>query len=601
MSPVSLSSSSSIISTSFSLTLQVIPPALLLILSLVSAVLLAHSSPFSRNKLVLNILLALNTVLPAIASGLGLGASLNHIQLLQRLWNVFLALHACLLSLSSLYVLFVATTPDSLVPHRAFRFLAVLVATFLICATIAGSIASTPTLLSPTFSLISRSLQLPLAIGIFLDIRSAIAVAAPFTKIYEKGPAGSESSARPTIAQNTSRRVSSPTPDTWPFPASLVHTQPTCDRSSAKSAKTVVNLPPSLTLTHSGQENGVIPEGKAAISWLCKEMRLPVTMLAAQAAAIVCAALKIALAIVAQNSPSWAALQAPDSVTTSQPSQNSDVTVAAGLVIAHSVSSLFWAVGVVTSLYLLPSVVKSALPTLPTSVNHTADSSVPKAMEFPNHRIAKHSLSRGMSSDSASDFLSMRDPFASPPPPPPPTVCLGIADVNHVQFSDVAAQYRFPAPKAKKAKGRCKRRMGLRVRALEHQASAQALLPSRPPPVYINEGERGLGDEVLMAQLLLQSLTAGTEAEAESSGSTRAAATTHVLPFPEPTVQVERLGSRWSTSTTALSASTGTVWSEKRSRASTSTSASVRAGGRKSSDARKSSATGFSASSVPST
>jgi len=136
---------------------------------------------------------------------------------------------------------------------------------------------------------------------------------------------------------------------------------------------------------------------------------------------------------------------------------------------------------------------------------------------------------------------------------------------------------------------------------LEHQASAQALLPSRPRPVHINEGERGLGDEVLMAQLLLQSLTAGTEAEAESSGSTRATATNHVLPFPEPTVQVERLGSRWSTSTTALSASTGTVWSEKRSRASTSTSASVRAGGRKSPDARKSSATGFSASSVPST
>lgn len=151
MSPVFLSSSSSIISTPFSLTLQVIPPALLLILSLVSAVLLAHSSPFSRNKLVLNILLALNTVLPAIASGLGLGASLNHIQLLQRLWNVFLALHACLckhqtdslnpldalifskVSLSSLYVLFVVTTPDSLVPHRAFRFLAVLVTTFLIC------------------------------------------------------------------------------------------------------------------------------------------------------------------------------------------------------------------------------------------------------------------------------------------------------------------------------------------------------------------------------------------------------------------------------------------------------------------------------------
>jgi hypothetical protein len=215
-------------------------------------------------------------------------------------------------------------------------------------------------------------------------------------------------------------------------------------------------------------------------------------------------------------------------------------------------------------------------------------------MDFPSHRTPKHSLSRGMSSDSASDFLSMRDPFASPPPPPPPTVGLGLADLNRVQFCDVAAQYRFPAPKVRKAKGGRKRRMGLRVRALEHQASAQTLLPSRPPPVHINEGERGLGDEALLAQLLLQSLTAGTEVEAEPSGPTSVAAISHVLSFPEPTAQIERLGSRWSASTAALSVSTGTVWSEKKSRASTSTS------GRKSSEARKSSATGFSASSAPS-
>jgi hypothetical protein len=220
-------------------------------------------------------------------------------------------------------------------------------------------------------------------------------------------------------------------------------------------------------------------------------------------------------------------------------------------------------------------------------------------MEFPNHRTPNLSFSRGMSSDSASDFLSMRDPFASPPPPP--TVGLGIADFNRVQFCDVAAQYRFPAPKARKAKGGRKRRMGLRVRALEHQASAQALLPSRPPPAHINEAERGLGDEVLLAQLLLQSLTAGTELEAEPSSPKSAAATSYALSFPEPTAQIERLGSRWSASTAALSVSTGTVWSEKKSRASTSTSASARASGRKSSEARKSSATGFSASSVPST
>jgi len=220
-----------------------------------------------------------------------------------------------------------------------------------IIATIAGSITCTPALLSPTLSLISRSLQLPLAIGIFLDIRSAIALATPFTETCEKDRAGFESSVHPTTCPNRSRRVSSPTHDTWPFPGSLAHTQLTCNQSSAKSVKAVANLPPSLTLTNSGQENSVIPQEAAAISWRCKEMRLPVTMLAAQAAAVVCAALKIALAITAKNSPSWAALQARNSVTTPQSSENSDVTVDVGLVIAHSVCSLVWAVGVVTGLY----------------------------------------------------------------------------------------------------------------------------------------------------------------------------------------------------------------------------------------------------------
>jgi hypothetical protein len=74
-------------------------------------------------------------------------------------------------------------------------------------------------------------------------------------------------------------------------------------------------------------------------------------MLAAQVAAVVCATLEIALAIIAENTPSWAALQARDSVTTSQPSENSDVTVVAGLIIARFVCSLVWAVGVVTSIY----------------------------------------------------------------------------------------------------------------------------------------------------------------------------------------------------------------------------------------------------------
>ncbi|KAG1751334.1 uncharacterized protein EDB91DRAFT_1078143 [Suillus paluster] len=601
MSPVFVASGASILSSPFSLTLQVIPPALMLILPLVSTILLALSSPFSRNRLVPNILLALNAVLPAIAGGLGLAASQNHVQLLQRFWNVSRVLHACLLSVSSLYVLFVATTPVSVVPHRAFRFVLVFVTTFLVCETIAGSITTTPALLSPTFSLISRSLQLPLAVGVFFDIRSAMhqnTMAAPLTKTCEKHRAGPERTPRPSIFPNRSGRVSSPTPDTWPFPGSLAHPQPTYSHSSAKGTSAVVNLPPSLTLTHTHQEDSVTSE--EATRGCCKEMRLAVIILVAQAAAVVCAALQIAVAIISDGFPSWVALQVRDSLTTSpyQPWRSSDITDASGLGIAHSVCLLVWAVGVINCLYLLPSVNQ----TLSTSHKLTEGSSVPKPLEFTNPRTPKPSLSRCMSSDSASDFLSMRDPFASPPPPPPPpppTVGLGLFDSNRVQFGDVAAQYRFPAPKARKAKAGRKRRIGMRVRALEHQASAQTLLPLRPPPAYISEGERGLGDEVLLAQLLLQSLTAGTEVELSSP--TRVTATSHLLTFPEPTAQIERLGSRWSASTAALSVSTSTAWSEKKSRASTSTSASARAAGRKSSEARKSTATGISASSVPST
>ncbi|KAG1753128.1 hypothetical protein EDD22DRAFT_850510, partial [Suillus occidentalis] len=200
MSPVFLSSGSSITSTPFSLILQVIPPALMLILPLVSAVLLAHS-PFSRIKLVSNILLALNTVLPAIASGLGLGVSLGQAQFLQHYWNISLDL-ACV---SPHHARFPGSPPRrSLrsgscddIPHLRLNS---------VTATIAGSIASTPTLLSPTFSLVSRSLQLPLVIGIFHDIRSAIALATPFTKICEKSRAGPERSDHPTICSNSSRR-----------------------------------------------------------------------------------------------------------------------------------------------------------------------------------------------------------------------------------------------------------------------------------------------------------------------------------------------------------------------------------------------------------
>ncbi|OAX40901.1 hypothetical protein K503DRAFT_798400 [Rhizopogon vinicolor AM-OR11-026] len=577
MSPVLVSAGASIVSTSFSPTLQIIPPALTLIPPLVSTVLLALSSPFNRDRLLPNALLVLNIVLPAVSGGLCLAASLvNHVLRFQQFSLFFGILYGYLLSVSSLYVLFTATTPASLV-RRAFLFTLVLVTAFLICEIIAGLIPSTPALLAPTFSLISRGLLLPLAVGFFFDMHPPAlqtTVAASSTETREKEPAGHEGGLRSTGSLNRleSGRVDSPTPDTWPFPGSLAHAQSTENHSADMNMKAAANHHPS-PLTHNAcYDNSMVLKGPR------RSLYLPIIMLAAQIAAVVCAALKIALAIIPEHaSPSLVALQARDS---------SEVTDITGLIIAHSVCSLVWAVTVVTGLYLLPSI-------------NQASSSSPKLTEdssFPNPpenllgstvvRTPKPSHSRFMPSGSSSDFLSMRDPFASPPPPPP-TVSLGLIDLDRVQARGVAPQYRFPAPKAK---GGHKRRIKMRMKALEHQASSQALLPHRSPPANARDGECGLKDEAWLAQLLLQSLTAGTEAEIEPGSPTN-----YPLPFPQPTVQVQRLGSRWSAST-APSVTTSTPWCEKKSMASTSisTSGCARGSRLRSSEARESTDTGIS-------
>lgn len=145
------------------------------------------------------------------------------------------------------------------------------------------------------------------------------AVAVPSTETSEQQRTNHED----RFLSTTSRRVSSPTPDTWPFPASLAHTPPTYDSMMLGG--------------HTGR------------------LRIPVIMLVAQTAAVVCAAFTIALAIISENAPSWIPLQARDSPKMSQylarPSGTAKVTDVAGLIIGHSVCFLIWAVAVVTGLY----------------------------------------------------------------------------------------------------------------------------------------------------------------------------------------------------------------------------------------------------------
>lgn len=259
-------------------------------------------------------------------------------------------------SLSSLYVLFMVIMPASLV-RRAFRFMSIFVMVFLICGqfftsslspianfvteTIAGSIPSTPALLAPTFSLISRGLILLLAVGIFFDMRRAThqtTIVAPSTKTGGRQQIDHEGGLRSSNFLNRSGRVDSPTPGTWPFPGSLAHAQPTLNRSSVKTMNAVTNPHPFPTLSQANMccDNSVMPEGPSGCLYL------PIIMLAAQTAAVVCAAFTIALAMIAEGASSWVALQVRDS---------SKVTDVAGLIIAYSVCFLIWAVAVVTGLY----------------------------------------------------------------------------------------------------------------------------------------------------------------------------------------------------------------------------------------------------------
>lgn len=260
-------------------------------------------------------------------------------------------------SLSSLYVLFMVTTPASLV-RRAFRFMLVFVMTFLICGqfftsslstianfvteTIAGSIPSTPALLAPTFSLISRGLLLLLAVGIFFDMRHAThqtAIAAPSTNTGGRQQVDHEGGFHSSNFLNRSERVDSPTLGTWPFPGSLAHAQPTLNHSSVRTMNAVANLHPFPTLSQANMycDNSVVPEGPSGCLYL------PIIMLAAQIAAIVCAAFKVALTMIAESASSWVALQVRDSSKVPD-----DVS---RLIIAYSVCFLIWAVAVVTGLY----------------------------------------------------------------------------------------------------------------------------------------------------------------------------------------------------------------------------------------------------------
>ncbi|KAH7927516.1 hypothetical protein BV22DRAFT_271709 [Leucogyrophana mollusca] len=261
-----------------------------------------------------------------------------------------------------------------------------------ICEMITALVPSSPPALTPSFSFLSSVMVLPLVIAL---LSSAIprggvdrSEAKP-PRDFEKGTP-------------SSGRVSSPTADTWPFPASLAHTPATAHdpHSPAKSTRTIATLPASLTLTLERQEHA-----RASMEGVhCPGVhhRLAVALVVAQLAAVTAGATELGFVL----------------------------NKVSALSVVHAVCVIIWTICVMLCIFLLPipplrslSLTQTGpelpsapeiIPKPPTLVTRARNKSTTSIRE------RKQSISPPFNSDSASDFLSLHDPFASPPPPPPP-------------------------------------------------------------------------------------------------------------------------------------------------------------------------------------
>ncbi|KIK98483.1 hypothetical protein PAXRUDRAFT_679612 [Paxillus rubicundulus Ve08.2h10] len=338
-------------------------------------------------------------------------------------------------------------------------------------------------------------------------------------------------------------RVSSPTPGTWPFPAPQAlppRSQPKSRSCSASSKVTVTSLPRSLTLTRmrdceKGNDHHNTHPARISRVFLA-------VLAAAQTASIMCAILSVACSVVTQRSITDA------NISLSR------------IIIARAICTLLWVIAVLAVIQFVPVDIRS-------NISDAAKQRVAgrEPDKFGCGVPAPRTLTHPRSPDSIPDFLSLRDPFASPPPPPPPPppfppVGLGLDEVGWNGNNDIGVQYRFPAPRSLvNGKGRAK---GKKVRSggrkhLVHQGSTRALLPLPPLPTTRRtevdvDKEKCFGDEARLAQLLLQSL-------GEGAGECESLHTPTLPTVPLPQAAHMQLCSRWSTSTTVRSTMTASI------------------------------------------
>lgn len=412
---------------------------------------------------------------------------------------------------------------------------------------VSALIPTSPLLLPATLALVARGILLTLAIAAAILLRRRYSAIAAEVNI-EKGRPADESSGK------TPGRISSPTPATWPFPGSLA-LQRWSERGSCpanQSARPDL-LPPSTSTPPHNMDKDLHKFDRQNFIFL------PLVLAIAQIFATLSAALNVAASILGDGAIT----------RTNQPLPH--------LLLASAACTLLWSITVLTIIqsrlnsftnhFELTFVsCEKVLPAKPHPYSSEKQVAIgceqgPPGGDFdkfsrdnPVRRTRKPSIYR-RESDSLLDFLSLRDPFASSPPPPPPLPPVGLGldevDVGWNGNKEIGVQYRFPAPRSIVKGGRPK---GKKTRAngkkrLSHQDSARTLLPvleTRGTEIDI-ERDRGFGDEVRLAQLLLQSLSEGGE-DCDNQNTS----------IPVPTMQPPQVAhlqqsSRWSTSTTIQS------------------------------------------------
>ncbi|KAH7888859.1 hypothetical protein F5I97DRAFT_1925417 [Phlebopus sp. FC_14] len=525
-------------------SLSAVSPALLFPIALLALISLYHRVRLRTSSAPRTSFLLFIAALSVIAGVIGLLASLNQTAVLINVANSLQELLECACKPILILTITLSTGP-ALTDAMSLRRVRVVLGftTFLIiCEFTSSLIPQSPPLLPAILAALSRAFLFPLALSVFIYSRS-------------RGSAGVfQDTEKGSPAAKIPARISSPTPDTWPFPVSLMRSRGQWkSHASTRGEVAMTSLPPLLVLTPLSQPRPTSAKNEKGIT-----LRVAAALIVAQAIAALCAALDVACGLVSMIP------RTPLKVGTG------DKTIArtlSGLLVTRSICLLVWAIAVLAVVHFLFLETRTnASEEIITTEDSAGQCGHRKFLNVTSMPCKpKPSLTRFGSSDSASDFLSMRDPFASPPPPPPPppaSVGLGLneIDVGWNGNKDIAVQYRFPAPRSKvraKVKDKRKKARASGNKSLEHQLSAQTLLPRSPLPnskgVDLDrEKDKSFRDEARLAQMLLQTLSQNT---GECESPTTPSSPTLLLPQPTHVA----LSSRWSASTTILSAATGST------------------------------------------